>query len=219
MAPAPRDLRDRRCEITGPPDAKMLINALNSGARVYMADFEDASSPMWDNLVQGQVNLTDAIRRRLQHVDPRGKQYALNASCAVLVVRPRGWHLVERHLLVDGEPVSASLFDAGLYVYRNARTLLERGSGPYLYLPKLEGANEAAGFTLAYDPSISIFHPDFTPSVHDGRSMRKAYSYGLDHSRLLKHAGFSRWYAAWRFVQLIAASALFLVQGEPPEDE
>jgi malate synthase len=144
VAPAPPDLQDRRCEITGPPDAKMLLNALGSGARVYMADLEDASSPTWDNLVQGQVNLTDAICRRLEHVDPSGKRYALQERGAVLVVRPRGWHLVERHLLVDGEPVSGSLFDAGLYVYRNVRTLLEHGSGPYLYLPKLEGANEAA---------------------------------------------------------------------------
>ena len=144
VAAAPRDLLDRRCEITGPPDAKMLINALNSGARVYMSDFEDASSPTWDNLVQGQINLTNAICRRLDHVDADGKRYALNDDGAVLVVRPRGWHLVERHLLVDGEPVSASLFDAGLYIFRNARELIARGSGPYFYLPKLEGGTEAA---------------------------------------------------------------------------
>ena len=123
----------------------MLINALNSGARVYMADFEDASSPTWDNLVQGQVNLTTAICRRLRATTAlTASAMRCRTDCAVLVVRPRGWHLVEQHLLVDGEPVSASLFDAGLYVFSNARELMTRGSGPYLYLPKLEGGNEAA---------------------------------------------------------------------------
>ena len=142
VAPAPADLQDRRCEITGPPEAKMLINALNSGAKVFMADLEDATSPTWSNIVQGQLNLTEAIEGRLR-VAGAGKTYELGERLAVLVVRPRGWHLVDKHVLVDGVPVSGSLLDAGLYVFRNARRLLERGSGPYLYLPKLEGAAEA----------------------------------------------------------------------------
>ena len=143
VRPAPADLTDRRCEITGPTDARMLINALNSGARVFMADFEDATSPTWGNLLQGQVNLSAAIRRTLTFAT-EAKTYALNHSLATLVVRARGWHLPEKHVLVDGEPMSASLFDAGLYLLRNAQELLERGSGPYFYLPKLQAAAEAA---------------------------------------------------------------------------
>jgi malate synthase len=143
VAPAPPDLQDRRVEITGPVERKMMINALNSGARVYMADFEDASSPTWDNCVAGQVNLIDAVRRDLELTTPEGKQYRLAAEVATLVVRPRGWHLEERHLEVDGQPIAAGLFDFGLFVFHNARELLERGSGPYLYLPKLEGRREA----------------------------------------------------------------------------
>jgi malate synthase len=143
VAAAPADLQDRRVEITGPVERKMMINALNSGARVFMADFEDALSPTWQNVVDGQANLMDAVRRQLAFTSADGKQYRLNAQVATLVVRPRGWHLVERHVLVDGEPVSASLFDFGLYFFHNARELLERGSGPYFYLPKLEGHLEA----------------------------------------------------------------------------
>lgn len=139
---APPDLQDRRVEITGPVDAKMIINALNSGARTYMADFEDANSPTWSNCVQGQANLRRAVRRELE-LDVDGKAYRLSARPAVLMCRPRGWHLPEKHLWVDGGPVSASLFDFGLFVYHNARTLLDTGSGPYLYLPKLEGHLEA----------------------------------------------------------------------------
>jgi malate synthase len=142
VAPTPPDLQDRRVEITGPTDAKMVINALNSGASCFMADFEDALSPTWKNVLEGQANLMDAVRRTLQH-DAGGKQYRLNEKTAVLIVRPRGWHLPERHVLVDGEPVSASLFDFGLYFFHNARELIDRGSGPYFYLPKLESHREA----------------------------------------------------------------------------
>ena len=143
VAQAPDDLQDRRVEITGPVDRKMMINALNSGARVFMADFEDSLSPTWANVVEGQANLMDAVRRTLTFEGPDGKRYALNDRLATLVVRPRGWHLEEGHVTVDGAPVSASLFDFGLYFFHNARALLERGSGPYFYLPKLENHLEA----------------------------------------------------------------------------
>ena len=143
VAKAPKDLQDRRVEITGPTDRKMLINALNSGARVFMADFEDANSPTWSNLVEGQVNLIDAIERRIDFKSPEGKEYRLNDKVATLLVRPRGWHLEETHVEVDGKPVSGSLFDFGLYFFHNAERLLEKGSGPYFYLPKLESHLEA----------------------------------------------------------------------------
>jgi malate synthase len=142
VAEAPADLRDRRCEITGPVDRKMMINALNSGARVFMADYEDACSPKWENIVEGQRNVTDAVRREISLETP-DKSYRLNDEVATLLIRPRGWHLPERHALLDGEPVSASLFDFGLHMARNAREQLERGSGPYFYLPKLESHLEA----------------------------------------------------------------------------
>jgi len=143
VASVPRDLQDRRVEITGPAgDRKMVINALNSGARIYMADFEDANSPTWENVVGGQQNLTDAIERTITVATPE-KRYALNEEVAVLLVRPRGWHLEERHVEIDGRPVSASVFDFGVYLQRNAERLLERGTGPYFYLPKLESHLEA----------------------------------------------------------------------------
>jgi malate synthase len=143
VAPVPADLQDRRVEITGPAgDRKMVINAFNSGARIYMADFEDANSPTWENVVGGQQNLTDAIERTIS-LEQGEKRYALNDEVAVLLVRPRGWHLQERLVLVDGEHVSAGLFDFGVYLERNAERLLERGSGPYFYLPKLENHLEA----------------------------------------------------------------------------
>jgi malate synthase len=142
VADAPPDLRDRRCEITGPVDRKMMINALNSGARVFMGDFEDATSPTWANLIEGQRNVADAVRRTIS-LDTGEKSYRLNDEIATLVIRPRGWHLHERHVLVGGEPVSASLFDFGLTVFHNAGEQLERGSGPYFYLPKLESHLEA----------------------------------------------------------------------------
>ena len=143
VAPVPADLEDRRVEITGPTgDRKMVINALNSGARMYMADFEDANSPTWENVVGGQLNLTDAIERTIS-VETGEKSYSLKDEVAVLLVRPRGWHLTEKHVVIDGRPVSASLFDFGVYFQRNAERLLERGSGPYFYLPKLESHREA----------------------------------------------------------------------------
>lgn len=141
---APPDLRDRRVEITGPAEAKMMINALNSGASVFMADFEDALSPTWANVVEGQANVAAAARRRLAYAAPDGRRYRLAERTATLIVRPRGWHLDEPRVRLAGAPVSASLFDAGLFLWHNARELLERGSGPYLYLPKLQNAAEAA---------------------------------------------------------------------------
>jgi malate synthase len=143
VADAPADLRRRVVEITGPVDRKMMINALNSGADVFMADFEDALSPTWSNVVAGQANCQDAVRRTIEFTSAEGKRYALNDETATLLVRPRGWHLPEKHLEVDGEAMSASLVDFGLYFFHNARELLDRGSGPYFYLPKLESHLEA----------------------------------------------------------------------------
>ena len=142
VAPAPRDLDDRRVEITGPVDRKMMINALNSGAKAFMADLEDACSPTWANVIEGQVNLMDAVRRTLA-METGGKSYRLGETTATLLVRPRGWHLEERHLLVDGTPVAGALVDFGLYLHHNARELIACGSGPYFYLPKLESHLEA----------------------------------------------------------------------------
>jgi malate synthase len=143
VAAPPDDLQDRRVEITGPTDRKMVINALNSGARCFMADFEDSNSPMWANMVGGQVNLGDAIEGTIEFTSPEGKDYRLSEEPATLLVRPRGWHLVEKHVELGGEPVSASLFDFGLFFFHNSRRLIERGSGPYFYLPKLESHVEA----------------------------------------------------------------------------
>jgi malate synthase len=143
VAPVPRDLQRRRVEITGPVERKMMINALNSGADVFMADFEDANAPTWNNVLQGQANLIDAVNRTISHTAPDGKTYLLRDNPATLLVRPRGWHLPERHFMVDDAPMSASLFDFGLYFFHNARTLLGRGTGPYFYLPKLESHREA----------------------------------------------------------------------------
>ena len=143
VAPSAPDLTDRRVEITGPVERKMMINALNSGARVFMGDFEDALSPPWTNVISGQANCLDAVRRTLEYLSPEGKRYTLGQQLATLVVRPRGWHLQEKHILMDGRPVSASLVDFGFYFFHNARELLARGSGPYFYLPKLESHLEA----------------------------------------------------------------------------
>ena len=142
VAPIPLDLLDRRVEITGPVDRKMVINALNSGAQVYMADFEDSHSPTWRGTIEGQINLRDAVAGTIAFRTAE-KQYALNPTTATLMVRPRGWHLIERHATVDGQPVSASLFDFGLFFFHNARALIAKGSGPYFYLPKLESHLEA----------------------------------------------------------------------------
>ena len=143
VASAPADLNDRRVEITGPVERKMMINALNSGASVFMADFEDSLSPTWSNVVEGQINLKDAVRRTLSLTTAEGKSYQLNEKIATLIVRPRGWHLQESHVLVEGSPISASLFDFGLYFFHNAARLIESGSGPYFYLPKMENHLEA----------------------------------------------------------------------------
>ena len=155
VAAIPADLLDRRTEITGPVDRKMIVNALNSGAKVFMADFEDATSPTWANLLHGQANLRDAINRKIDFISPEGKKYAVIEKPATLMTRPRGWHLVEKHFLVDGQPISGSLFDFGLYFFHNARQLLACGSGPYFYLPKLESHLEARlwndVFNLAQD--------------------------------------------------------------------
>ncbi|MBA2336470.1 MAG: malate synthase A [Acidimicrobiia bacterium] len=143
VAPIPIDLADRRCEITGPVDRKMMINALNSGARVFMADFEDSCSPTWSNLIEGQINLVDAVRRTIEHTAPDGRHYTLSDIPATLLVRPRGWHLVDNNVLIDGIPVSAALLDFGLFFFHNAAELVAAGSGPYFYLPKLESHLEA----------------------------------------------------------------------------
>jgi malate synthase len=150
VAPVPADLQDRRVEITGPVDRKMVINALNSGARCFMADFEDANAPTWRNNLDGQANLIDAIERTIE-LDTGEKTYRLGDDPAVLIVRPRGWHLPERHVLVDGDEISGSLFDFGLYLFHNGRRLLDKGSGPYLYLPKLESHLEARLWNDVFD--------------------------------------------------------------------
>ncbi|HXL38430.1 MAG TPA: malate synthase A [Ktedonobacteraceae bacterium] len=143
ISPVPADLQDRRVEITGPVERKMIINALNSGAKVFMADFEDAFSPTWDGTIQGQINVRNAVDRTIEYTSPEGKQYALDEKIATLLVRPRGWHLVEKHFLVDGKPISGGIFDFGLYFFHNAKKLIEKGTGPYFYLPKLENHLEA----------------------------------------------------------------------------
>lgn len=143
IAGIPADLQDRRVEITGPTDRKMLINALNSGAKCFMACLEDAHSPTWANTIQGQINLYDAVRRQIEYTSPEGKQYRLKDETAVLIVRPRGWHLPEKHMLVHGKPIPGALFDFGLYFFHNAKALLDNGTGPYFYLPKMEAHQEA----------------------------------------------------------------------------
>ncbi|MCA9778290.1 MAG: malate synthase A, partial [Candidatus Eremiobacteraeota bacterium] len=143
VAELPEDLQDRRVEITGPVDRKMVINALNSGANVFMADFEDSNSPTWLNNISGQVNLRDAVNGTIEFTNEKGKHYKLNDDHAILMVRPRGWHLVEKSFLVDDQPISGSLFDFGLYFFHNAKTLLAKGTRPYFYLPKLEHYKEA----------------------------------------------------------------------------
>jgi malate synthase A len=151
VAPIPDDLRDRRVEITGPVDRKMIINALNSDANVFMADFEDSNAPTWDNVIGGQINLRDAASGTMRFEDPSsGKKYELGDSPATLLVRPRGWHLVEKHILVDGEPATAGLVDFGLYFFHNARRLVDRGTGPYFYLPKLQSHLEARVWNEAF---------------------------------------------------------------------
>lgn len=151
IAPIPEDLQKRNVEITGPTDAKMIINALNSGADVFMADFEDSNVPSWKNLIEGQANLTKAIDRTLTFTNPEGKVYKLNDKTAVLMVRPRGWHLNEKHVVIEGTEMSGSLFDFGLYFFHNAKKLLSKGSGPYFYLPKMESHFEARLWNEVFD--------------------------------------------------------------------
>ena len=151
VAPIPQDLLDRRVEITGPTERKMIINALNSGAKVFMADCEDSLAPTWENVVAGQENLRDAVRRTIEFVSPEGKTYRLNRETAVLIVRPRGWHLYEKHVTLAGQPVPGALFDFGLYLFHNAHELIARGAGPYFYLPKLESHDEAALWARVFD--------------------------------------------------------------------
>ncbi len=143
IAPLPQDLQDRRVEITGPVDRKMVINALNSGAKCFMADFEDANSPTWKNNIEGHINLRDAVNRTITFENPNGKKYKLNEETAVPIIRPRGFHLEEKNVTLEGQPISGGLFDFGLYFFHNAKTLLENGSGPYFYLPKIESHLEA----------------------------------------------------------------------------
>src|SRR6478672_6428557 len=155
VAPLPADLLDRRVEITGPVDRKMIINALNSGASVFMADFEDANTPTWNNNIDGQINLRDAVRRQIDYTSPEGKSYRLDEKTATLFVRPRGWHLPEKHVSIDGTAISGAIFDFALYFFHNAKELIERGTGPYFYLPKMESHLEARiwndAFNLAQD--------------------------------------------------------------------
>lgn len=151
VAPIPADLQDRRVEITGPVDAKMVINALNSGAKVFMADFEDSLSPTWDGVMEGQLSMRGAIHRNLEFTAPNGKHYKLNPNPAVLIVRPRGWHLNEKHILVDGKAAPGGLVDFGLYFFHNAKKALEIGTGPYFYLPKLENHHEAALWAAVFN--------------------------------------------------------------------
>ncbi len=143
VAPIPRDLLDRRVEMTGPVDRKMVINGLNSGAKMYMADFEDSSAPTWKTMIDGQINMRDVVNGTIHFTNPVGKLYKLNKETAVLLVRPRGWHMREKHVLLNGEPVSASLFDFGLFLFHNAKNLIAKGTGPYFYLPKMESYLEA----------------------------------------------------------------------------
>ncbi|MGH2508521.1 MAG: malate synthase, partial [Ktedonobacteraceae bacterium] len=143
IAPEPADLQDRRVEITGPVDRKMVINALNSGAKTYMADFEDSHAPTWEGTISGQINLRDAVAGTITYQSPEGKAYTLNQQVATLIVRPRGWHLLEKHVLIDGQPISGGIFDFALFFFHNVRPLLAKGSGPYFYLPKIESHLEA----------------------------------------------------------------------------
>ncbi|MEQ1439515.1 malate synthase A [Fontimonas sp. SYSU GA230001] len=143
IAGIPADLQDRRVEITGPVDRKMIINALNSGAKCFMADFEDSAAPTWELMMDGQINLMDAVRRRITYTSPEGKEYRLNKDIATLIVRPRGWHLLEKHILIDGKPAPGGIVDFALYFFHNARELLKRGTGPYFYLPKMQSHLEA----------------------------------------------------------------------------
>jgi malate synthase len=217
IAPLPADLQDRRVEITGPVDRKMIINALNSGARVFMADFEDSTTPTWENLLEGQLNLRDAVRRTIAFTDPTtGKQYALKDQTAVLFVRARGWHLEERHLWVDGEPMSGSIFDFALYFFHNAKELLARGTGPYFYLPKMESHLEARLwndiFVLAQDlldvPQGSIRATCLIETILATFEMDEILYELRDHSAGLNCG---RWDYIFSFIKKLAADTTMLL--------
>lgn len=216
VAPIPRDLLDRRVEITGPVDRKMIINALNSGANMFMADFEDSNSPTWENNLSGQVNLRDAVRGTIQYVSVEGKGYALNPTTAVLLVRPRGWHLVERHCLVDSQPVSGSLFDFGLFFFHNAKALLAKGSGPYFYLPKIQSHLEARlwndVFRFAQDyvgvPQGSIRATVLIETILGAFEMDEILWELKDHSAGLNCG---RWDYIFSFIKVLRHSPAFLL--------
>jgi malate synthase len=212
---APKDLVDRRVELTGPVGRKMMVNALNSGASVFMADFEDATSPTWANMVEGQRNLRDAYRRTLS-VDEGGRRYRLEDDLATLVVRPRGWHLEERHVEIEGRPVSASLFDVGLALFHNARQALDNGSGPYFYLPKLEGGSEArlwhdvfvaAEDALALDRG-SIRATVLIESIHAAFEMDEILGELGEHATGL-NAG--RWDYMFSIIKAFASNPMFVL--------
>jgi len=216
VAPIPRDLLDRRVEITGPVERKMIINALNSGARMFMADFEDSNSPTWSNNVLGQVNMRDAVRGDITYASPEGKHYKLNPQTAVLLVRPRGWHLEEAHVLVDGEPVSGSLFDFALYFFHNAKTLLAKGSGPYFYLPKMESHLEARlwndVFLVAQDhcgiPRGSIRATVLIETIHAAFEMDEILYELREHSSGLNCG---RWDYIFSFTKVFRNHAAFVL--------
>jgi len=216
VAPIPRDLLDRRVEITGPVERKMIINALNSGANVFMADFEDANCPTWGNNLDGQLHLKDAVRRTITFESPEGKRYALNPDIATLVVRPRGWHLVERHCVVDGRPMSGSLFDFGLYFWHNAKELLARGTGPYFYLPKMQSHLEARlwneVFVHAQDrlgiPRGSIRATVLVETIHAAFEMDEILWELRDHSAGLNCG---RWDYIFSFIKTFRARPDFVL--------
>jgi malate synthase len=214
VAPAPADLNDRRVEITGPVDRKMMINALNSGAKVFMADLEDATSPTWQNVVEGQRNIADAIRRQISFQNPDGRTYSLNAEIATLVIRPRGWHLSERHILIDGEEASGSLVDFGLCFFHNAKELLARGSGPYFYLPKLQSHLEARlwndVFVFAQDycgvPQGSVRATVLIETIHGAFEMEEILYEIRDHAAGL-NAG--RWDYIFSLIKTLREDAAY----------
>jgi malate synthase len=215
-ASIPRDLLDRRVEITGPVERKMVINALNSGASVFMADFEDANAPTWTNNLDGHVNLRDAVRRTIAFDSPEGKHYALDERTAVLFVRPRGWHLLEKHVVVDGRPMSGALFDFGLFFWHNATEQVARGAGPYFYLPKLQSHLEARlwndVFDLAQDavglPRGTIRATVLVETIHAAFEMDEILWELKDHSAGLNCG---RWDYIFSFIKTFRSRAEFLL--------
>jgi malate synthase len=216
VAPIPHDLLDRRVEITGPVERKMVINALNSGASMFMADFEDSNSPTWSNNILGQVNVRDAVRRDISYASPEGKQYKLNPRTAVLLIRPRGWHLEEAHILIDGEPVSGSIFDFALYFFHNAKTLLATGTGPYFYLPKMQSHLEARlwndVFLFAQNhcgvPRGSIRATVLIETIHAAFEMDEILYELREHSAGLNCG---RWDYIFSFTKVFGSNARFIL--------